>query len=593
MLMGYALLAAVEGRQQLAVPAERLVTSGKGTSHEVPKRSGRVIESRIAARASDKAIVKAPIVVREGGAEVVRPENFALVRMALASNYKIRDDYPRFDPYAMFSNPGNTELPEARMSAIYSADAGSQITLRSTVMPNLRGVYDDADEMSTGEIEQDIRSNGALLASTDLRLGNTLRIDPQRFADTTEIDPDITGSLAARIIDQNVSTASMEFLDPGTLEYADDILPSGDTQKISSLLIANGYDDGSAAGIEEALAPRVGENELRTGDMLRVGILQAGEMARIVRFTLYRGGRHVVTLAVNDRQKVVSGVEPPMTDAIRTALKEPGTTFAPAGENPTVYDGIYRAALSYGLTREMAAQVLRLVGAKADLQATTRTDDKLEAFFSAADEDGKATENSELLYVRTRFGDVVTSFYRFQDPETGAVDYFDSEGKGIRPLLLRMPVAKARLTSNFGQRIDPILGYVKGHSGTDLAAPQGTPIIAAGDGVVERAGWASSYGNQTVIRHGNGYVSSYSHQSGIAKGVKAGTSVTQGQVIGFVGSTGRSTGPHLHYELTVNGTRVDAMRARVPQAKDLTGKYYEQFKIHSARIDGLLESTVE
>ena len=150
-----------------------------------------------------------------------------------------------------------------------------------------------------------------------------------------------------------------------------------------------------------------------------------------------------------------------------------------------------------------------------------------------------------------------------------------------------MPNGKFR--SGFGMRRHPILKYSKMHTGTDWSAPRGTPIIAAGNGVVEKAGWAGGYGRQTIIRHANGYVSSYSHQNSIAKGVKSGARVRQGQVIGAVGSTGLSTGPHLHYELIVNGNKVDPMRIRLPDGKSLKGDAYAMFARERDRINALLD----
>ena len=138
-------------------------------------------------------------------------------------------------------------------------------------------------------------------------------------------------------------------------------------------------------------------------------------------------------------------------------------------------------------------------------------------------------------------------------------------------------------------RRHPILGYMKMHTGVDWAAPSGTPIIAAGDGTIEKAGWDSGgYGNQTLIRHNNGYVSSYNHQSAIAKGLKPGVRVHQGQIIGWVGTTGESTGPHLHYEMIVNGTKVDPMKIRLPGGKSLEGPALAKFEQERSRIDALL-----
>lgn len=587
-MMGYALFAAVEVRLQLAIPAEAMVASGEEPPHETSRKGDRVVEARITARAADKAILKVPVVMREAGVDVVRPESFSLVRMSLASNYKVQEDYPRFDPLAIFADGTSAEPPESRVSAIYSSDIASEISLKITPFPGSGGGLSKSDEMSADEVEQDIRFNGALLASVTSASDSTYRVDPQRFADLPEISPDITASLTARVIEENVSTSFPEAYDPTAPEFADDVIPSRRKQTISELLSANGYDAAGVAGLVDVIQSRLGTNELGEEDALRVGIFQFGEMARIVRISVYRSGEHRLTLAMNDLNRLVTATEPEMNDEVFAAMNQQPATVSGPRDKQTIYDGIFRAALSYGMTREMVTQVLRLVAAKVDLQATTKSTDKLEAFFSVVDEQGKATAQSELLYIRARFGDTVTAFYRFQDPKTKAIDYYDSEGKGLRPLLLRTPVPNARLTSNFGGRMHPILGYAQAHTGTDLAAPQGSPIMAAGDGIVEKAGWAASYGNQTIIRHANGYISSYSHQSGIAKGIKEGVRVAQGQIIGFVGSTGRSTGSHLHYELTVNGTRVDAMKTRLPQVKDLVGDIYEQFNSDRQRIDGLL-----
>src|SRR5690606_32180026 len=179
------------------------------------------------------------------------------------------------------------------------------------------------------------------------------------------------------------------------------------------------------------------------------------------------------------------------------------------------------------------------------------------------------------------------TFYRFQ-MEDGVVDYFDEEGRSARQFLLRNPVPNGRFTSGFGGRRHPVLGYTRMHTGVDWAAPRGTPIIAVGNGVVEEAGWSGGYGRQTIIRHANGYKSSYSHQNAIAEGVTEGARVRQGQVSGYVGSTGLSTGNHLHYEMIVNGTKVDPMRVRLPVERALKGEELEVFLKERERIDELL-----
>ena len=189
---------------------------------------------------------------------------------------------------------------------------------------------------------------------------------------------------------------------------------------------------------------------------------------------------------------------------------------------------------------------------------------------------------------RPRFSGTTRNFYRFRSAD-GSADYFDGEGRSARQFLLRTPVPNGQFRSGFGVRRHPILGYVKMHTGVDWAAPSGTPILAAGNGVVEKAGWAGGYGRQTIIRHPNGYETSYNHQSAFAKWVKPGAKVRQGQVIGYVGASGLATGAHLHYELIVNGTKVDPMRVRLPNGKILKGDDLLAFKKERDRIDQLLK----
>lgn len=588
-LMGVALFAALDGRQQLAIPAEAYALSDARADldDEDVKRGSRIIGPKIAARPTDKAILEVPTVIKDGEREVVRKQPFSHVKMTLAANYAPQESYPPFDPLAIFSASENA-VSSLRAGVLYDSDVESEVSLKTVDFPVSNSPLPFAGGMSYDEVEETVRSNGSVLTDGNTQVAALYYIDPRRFASDGEDGIDITAGLTARVIEENMTVSTPEAVDPTEPEFADDIIPARRAQTISAAMMASGYPKEGAADVERAISERVGSAELAEGDVLRIGILQAGELARIVRISLYHRGNHALTLAVNDRNKLVQGAEPPMLDAIHTVFDEGAAPITASRELPRVYDGIYRAALSYGMSRDMTALVIKLLAANVDFQAQLKPTDTIEAFFSVADETGKATEDSELLYVRARFGDTVTAFYRFQNPEDGSVDYYDQKGKSIRQFLLRSPVPNGRLTSSFGMRRHPILGYSRMHTGTDWAAPRGTPIIASGNGVVERSGWASGYGNQTIIRHSNGYQTSYNHQSAIAKGVTPGAKITQGQVIGYVGSTGASTGSHLHYELIVNGTKVDAMKVRLPGGKSLEEKALAQFQQERKRIDTLL-----
>jgi murein DD-endopeptidase MepM/ murein hydrolase activator NlpD len=590
-LMGVALFAALDGRQQLAIPAEAYATADSAQDNADSAqvtRGGRLIPTALAAKPSDRNILEVSTVVRDGEKEVVRRQPFAHVKMALAANHVTSEDYPAFDPLAIFSADTNIPAPANHTGAIYGSDVESEVSLKTIPFPIKEASFPLAASMSLDEVEENVRSNGSVLTDGNTQVSALYYVDPQRFA-TDDTDVDLTAGLAARIVEENMSVSTPEQVTSKMPEYADDVIPARQDTPIAAALTNAGYTQADADAIAGSIQPLFGSSELERGDVLRVGILQQGEQTDIIRASIYRGTKHLLTIAKDDSGSFVAGAEPPELDAVASAFDNDMAPVTAGRDLPSVYDGVYRAGLSYGMTKEMIAQIIKLLASNVDFQAQLKPADSLEAFFSVADKNGKATADSELLYVNAKFGDNETRFYRFEDPEDHSVDYFDQNGKSIRQFLLRNPVPNGVFTSGFGMRRHPILGFARMHTGVDWAAPRGTPIIATGNGVVEKAGWDSGgFGNQTLIRHANGYVSSYNHQSAIAKGIVPGAKVVQGQVIGFIGSTGMATGAHLHYELVVNGTKVDPLRIRLPGGKTLDGDALAKFEEERKRVDTLL-----
>ena len=586
-LMGVALFAALDGRQQLAIPAEAYAKTEGAVKAEVTKQGGRLLPAVIAARATDRKVLEVATLVKDGDQEVVRREPFALVKMSLASTAGSQESYPAFDPLAVMSSD-EKEPPPQRSGVIYGSDVESEVSLKTEDFPLGQSSYSFAEPMSRDEIEENVRTNGSVLTDGDAQVAALYYVDPQRFA-ADDGDVDLSSGITAQVIEQNMSTAEPEAVTRATPEFADDIVPVRRNMAISEAMTEAGYPGEQAGVVENAIKELNGSADVEEGDVLRIGLLQQGEQATIIRASRYRDDAHVVTVALDDHKQLVQASEPPMLDAIRSAFdQDEGTTVA--DDNlPKVYDGIYRAALSYGMGQDMTARVIRLLASSVDFQARLRPSDSLAAFFSINKETQKADDQSQLLFLHAHFGDVDVRLYRYQDPDTGSIDYFNEEGRSLKQFLLRKPVPNGIFKSPFGMRRHPILGYMKMHTGVDWAAPSGTPIIAAGDGIVEKAGWDSGgYGNQTLIRHANGYISSYNHQSAIAKGLKPGVKVHQGQIIGWVGTTGESTGPHLHYEMIVNGTKVDPMKIRLPGGNSLEGEALARFQKERGRIDALL-----
>lgn len=588
-LMGVALFAAVDGRQRLAIPAEAFASIPSHPNDTV-SRGKRLLGGNVIAMPTDRKVMEVSTMVKEGNKEVVRRQPFSHVRMVLGANHSAQDSYPNFDPLTIFST-GDREAEQGAASTgvIYGAQVESETSLQTVGFPTVKAPLDYAPGMTLDEVEENVRSNGSLLTDGSSQIASMYYVDPQRF----EGDDDVLSlgsQISARILEQNMTVSMPEPVTPKTRDYADDVIPIRRTTSIADALIAVGYPKEKSAEIGKELAARLVSDSLEQGDVLRVGLIQEGELVSVVRASVYRQNGHLATIALDDRGSYKTGLEPGHLDAVDTAFSNDKPVILAGRDLPSVYDGIYKASLSYGMTQDMTALMVKLLASTIDLQAQLKPTDTIEAFFSAADEKGTAGPKSELLYVNARFGDTTTRFYRFQSLEDNSIDYFDQDGKSIRQFLLRNPVPNGRLTSGFGMRRHPILGYSRMHTGTDWAASRGTPIIATGNGVVEKAGWASGYGNQTIIKHPNGYESSYNHQSAIAKGVREGAKITQGQVIGYVGSTGSSTGAHLHYELIVNGTKVDAMKVRLPGGKSLSGTALARFEEERKRIDALLAS---
>lgn len=263
-------------------------------------------------------------------------------------------------------------------------------------------------------------------------------------------------------------------------------------------------------------------------------------------------------------------------------------TFEIARIAAPVETSLYASALNLGATDREVAALADAFAYDVDFQRDVRPGDDFELVFERFyDDEGNTVRTGDLLFVSLESRRGPRAFYQFMAPGDSRPDWYDADGKSARRFLMKTPINGARLSSGFGMRRHPILGYSRMHRGTDFAAPTGTPILAAGDGVVERAGPFSSFGNYVRLRHANGYETAYAHMSRFARGLRAGARVRQGQVIGYVGTTGRSTGPHLHYEVLRRGQQVNPMSLRVANGRNLSGRALELFNIERARIDTL------
>ena len=285
--------------------------------------------------------------------------------------------------------------------------------------------------------------------------------------------------------------------------------------------------------------------------------------------------RDLVLLRVNNKKDFISKIiEKNLTKVI--VFKE-----------GSIDSSLYNTATELGIKPNTIIEFARLYGFQVDFQRDIWKGDSFQIIYEQFEnEDGSLIESGDIIYSNLNIQGNDLNLYKFILGNK-EIDYFDENGRSMRKTLMKTPINGARLSSPFGKRKHPILGFTKMHTGTDFAAPTGTPIMASGDGVVTRAQWCGGGGNCVKIKHNSTYQTVYAHMSKFGRGIKKGVKVRQGQIIGYVGSTGLSTGPHLHYEVIENGKKINSQKLRLPSGKTLKGEQRNRFEVNKIKIDVL------
>ena len=257
-----------------------------------------------------------------------------------------------------------------------------------------------------------------------------------------------------------------------------------------------------------------------------------------------------------------------------------------------ITNSLYNSALNLGIKPNIIIEFARLYGFQVDFQRDIWKNDSFQIIYEEfINENNKVVDTGEIIFANLNLQNTDLQLYKYEY-EKNKIDYFDENGKSIRKTLMKTPINGARLSSSYGKRKHPILGYTKMHTGTDFAAPMGTPIMASGDGKVTKAGWCGGGGNCVKIRHNTTYQTVYAHMSKFGRGIKKGARVKQGQIIGYVGSTGLSTGPHLHYEVIENGRKINSQKLKLPSGKILKGNERKEFEVSKIKIDVLKSNLI-
>jgi murein DD-endopeptidase MepM/ murein hydrolase activator NlpD len=329
--------------------------------------------------------------------------------------------------------------------------------------------------------------------------------------------------------------------------------------------------------LEEVFAPR----ELMPGQEIRLNL--SVEPVRFVSETTPQLVGLSLQPSIERNVTVTRGLD---GGFIAEAIDRPlSVEIALAGSS--IETSLFEAGEASNLPPIVLGEVIKAFSYDVDFQRDIQPGDLYEVVYERfEDEDGNLARTGDVLFASLTLSGKTIGIYRYTDGD-GFTDFYDSEGHSLRKALLKTPIDGARISSGFGMRKHPILGYSKMHKGVDFAAPTGTPIYAAGNGTIVKIGRNGAYGNYIQIKHANGYATAYAHLSKFAKGLKSGSKVRQGDVIAYVGTTGRSTGPHLHYEVLVGGKQVNPKDVKLPTGQTLTGKGLDLFQARRDEIDAL------
>jgi murein DD-endopeptidase MepM/ murein hydrolase activator NlpD len=599
-MMGGAILATLERDDLPSVPSPAIGLPPIAIARPAPlQQATRTISAPAAAEREERLVkpvdialakrsFEARATIKSGDREILQTRRYTRVSAPLEAFGAAGRAIPRFNPMILISEANaNRSFNRVTMKADPNADVSISTAELEAAPFFAEGMLDDA--AATAQATQALSlSGGASVSESPLTMLERVMNaeEPEPAADLIAFTP-LPGSPFAKL---EVRLVPENFLDMQKLAGAElamlhreEVVPLDGEGSAASAIAGAKVDKATAKAAADALLAASGRKAFETGSRLklRFGLSQDGETRRseLVTVTLYADDRIEATIGRKDSGEFAALALP---EANKSGSTE-------KGDRLTVFASIYETALRQDAPRALVDELVRIYSYDVDFQRPVSASDSID-FLYAEPETG-TQEQGELLRVAISLGGETKEYYRFQDKSDGSVDFYDPKGRSGRKFLLRMPLPSGELRSGFGWRRHPILGYSKMHTGVDWSNKIGTPILAAGNGVVRKAAWDSGYGRRVEIEHANGYATTYSHMSGFGDGIEEGVRVRQGQVIGYLGSSGLSTGPHLHYEVIVNDNFLDPMAIRLPRGKELDGDELAMFRAEKTRIDALLEKS--
>lgn len=497
------------------------------------------------------------------------------------------DSIPPFNPFKLYANSAPVGAEEGEDGASQRKDLSYKVVeLIGGILPS-----EDGQELDPQEVadivarSQEQEADPALMRPSFRPEGSELLKDGKErvagLAPGAQPVPPNTTVLQKSVVDADDGPDDLEGSELRVVKAA-----RGDT--LTRVLEKSGVERWQARAMVEAARGIFTDASLLPSMEVHIttvpSLTHQGKMDP-ARFSVFADGHdHKLTVMRNAAGEFVASATP-----MDPGLAKAAMGYSDLPQSSSLYASVYYAGLMQSIPPETILQILRIHAYDTDFRRRLRSGDNVEFFFDIRDETAQDGPPGELLFSSITAGGETSRFYRFRTPD-GLVDYYDEFGNNSKKFLNRRPIRgeDVRLTSGFGIRFHPLLNDRKMHTGIDWAAPIGTPILAAGNGTIEEAGRKGQYGNYIRIRHANGYQTAYGHMSRFGNGVRDGVKVQQGQVIGYVGNTGLSSGPHLHFEVLVNSRFVDPLKIEVPRERRLTGRQLADFQKERARIDELV-----
>jgi murein DD-endopeptidase MepM/ murein hydrolase activator NlpD len=590
-LMGGAVYIALDGEAHFAAVAERTEAALRGTlTNERPAVTARKSDKlpTVGETNSARQVIRVSTTNRAGDRELVRVVPYVRVASNLSlSTSELSARIPPFNPQRLLADSGRANgaaAPQATEEP--GAEPDAEVSFVTRDLASVLGRTRIAAALPVDEVMARVRDAAEWSGSSPSRplvagLGAGARLG---FAAEETNDP--YAGFEARIIPENITLLPKTGKETtGGNAWSERTVLLKKNETLGYVLSELGASADEIRAIAGALGPRGRDGGIREGQKLKVLLAPAetGSRVKPIRVVVMGETATEAVVALSDTGKYVPVDVQHATTEVAEAEDDDADTTA-----VRLYQSVYETALRNQVPRMLIDELIRIYSYDVDFQRRTQPGDSFEVFF-AGEEDTPADLRNEVLFASLTVAGETRKYFRYQSPDDGVVDYYDETGKSAKKFLVRKPLADGVMRSGYGWRKHPILGYGKMHTGVDWSASHGTPIYASGNGTVEKSGWESGYGKYIRIRHTNGYETAYGHMSGYARGIEVDKRVRQGQVIGFVGSTGLSTGAHLHYEIMVNGRFVDPMRIRLPRGRVLEGQILAQFERERDRIEGIMQ----